>query len=104
MAFVVRTFQEFFIVASPNVPPMYHKHTDCQYQVLSGHWCGNINSAMGLWYLKQIKCRRASTVVHCGFVTNNQIRLRGAFFAVSAVVLAIMWLIYIVEILTSPWV
>jgi hypothetical protein len=37
-------------------------------------------------------------------VTNNQIRLRGAFFAVSAVVLAIMWLIYIVEILTSPWV
>ena len=39
-----------------------------------------------------------------GHVTNNQIRLRGAFFAVSAVVLAIMWLIYIVEILTSPWV
>jgi hypothetical protein len=37
-------------------------------------------------------------------VTNNQIRLRGAFFAVSAVVLAIMWLIYIIEILTSPWV
>ena len=37
-------------------------------------------------------------------VTNNQVRLRGAFFGVSAVVLAIMWLIYIVEILTAPWV
>ena len=33
-----------------------------------------------------------------------QVRLRGAFFGVSALVLAIMWLIYIVEILTSPWV
>jgi hypothetical protein len=37
-------------------------------------------------------------------VTSNQVRLRGAFFGVSAVVLAIMWLIYIVEILTAPWV
>jgi hypothetical protein len=37
-------------------------------------------------------------------VTNNQVRLRGAFFGVSTVVLAIMWLIYIVEILTAPWV
>ena len=35
-------------------------------------------------------------------VTSNQVRLRGAFFGVSALVLAIMWLIYIVEILTSP--
>jgi hypothetical protein len=37
-------------------------------------------------------------------VTSNHVRLRGAFFGVSAVVLAIMWLIYIVEILTAPWV
>jgi hypothetical protein len=37
-------------------------------------------------------------------VTSNQIRLRGAFFGVSALVLAIMWVIYMVEILTSPWV
>ena len=37
-------------------------------------------------------------------LTSNQVRLRGAFFGVSAVVLAIMWVIYIVEILTSPWV
>jgi len=37
-------------------------------------------------------------------VTSNQVRLRGAFFGVSALVLAIMWLIYIVEILTAPWV
>jgi hypothetical protein len=37
-------------------------------------------------------------------VTSNQVRLRGAFFGVSALVLAIMWVIYIVEILTAPWV
>ena len=37
-------------------------------------------------------------------VTSNQVRLRGAFFGVSALVLAIMWVIYIVEMLTSPWV
>jgi hypothetical protein len=33
-------------------------------------------------------------------VTSNVMRVRGAFFAVSAVVLAIMWVIYIVEVLT----
>ncbi len=37
-------------------------------------------------------------------VTSNQVRLRGAFFGISALVLAIMWAIYIVEILTAPWV
>lgn len=37
-------------------------------------------------------------------VTSNHVRLRGAFFGVSAVVLAIIWVIYIVEMLTSPWV
>ena len=37
-------------------------------------------------------------------VTSNKVRLRGSFFIVSAIVLAIMWVIYIVEILTSPWV
>ena len=37
-------------------------------------------------------------------VTSNQVRLRGAFFGVSALVLAIMWIIYMVEILTAPWV
>ena len=37
-------------------------------------------------------------------VTSNQVRLRGAFFGVSALVLAIMWVIYIDEILTAPWV
>jgi hypothetical protein len=32
------------------------------------------------------------------------VRLRGgSFFIVSAIVLAIMWIIYIVEILTAPW-
>ena len=37
-------------------------------------------------------------------VTSNRVRLRGSFFIVSAIVLAIMWIIYIVEILTAPWV
>jgi hypothetical protein len=37
-------------------------------------------------------------------VTSNHVRLRGAFFGVSAIVLAVMWLVYIVEILTAPWV
>ena len=37
-------------------------------------------------------------------VTNNKVRLRGLFFIISAITLAIMWVIYIVEILTSPWV
>ena len=37
-------------------------------------------------------------------VTSNKVRLRGSFFIVSAIALAIMWAIYIVEILTSPWV
>jgi hypothetical protein len=37
-------------------------------------------------------------------VTSNQVRLRGTFFGISAIVLAIMWIIYMVQILTSPWV
>lgn len=37
-------------------------------------------------------------------VTSNKVRLRGSFFIVSAIALAIMWVIYMVEILTSPWV
>src|SRR5689334_1666847 len=37
-------------------------------------------------------------------VTSNLVRLHGAFFGVSALVLAVMWIIYMVEILTAPWV
>jgi hypothetical protein len=37
-------------------------------------------------------------------VTSNRVRLRGSFFIVSAIVLAVMWVIYIVEMLTGPWV
>jgi hypothetical protein len=33
-------------------------------------------------------------------VTSNTVRLRGAFFAIGAVVLAIMWVIYIVQVLS----
>jgi hypothetical protein len=32
-------------------------------------------------------------------VTNNNVRLRGAFYSVSALVLMIMWAIYIVQVL-----
>ena len=34
-------------------------------------------------------------------VTNNKVRLRGAFFGVSALALVIMWIVFIVEILTG---
>jgi hypothetical protein len=37
-------------------------------------------------------------------VTSNKVRVRGSFFILSAVVLALMWLFYMVEVLTSPWV
>jgi hypothetical protein len=40
-------------------------------------------------------------VLHAGVhVTKNDVRLRGALFGVSALVLAIMWVIYIVQVLT----
>ncbi len=35
-------------------------------------------------------------------VTNNNIRVRGAFFAVAAIALAVNWAIYIFEVLTLP--
>ncbi len=35
-------------------------------------------------------------------VTSNIVRLRGALFGVSSLALAIMWAIYIVEVLTAP--
>lgn len=34
-------------------------------------------------------------------VTNNKVRLRGAFFIVSALALVIMWIVFIVQILTG---
>jgi hypothetical protein len=34
-------------------------------------------------------------------VTNNKVSVRGPLFGVSAVVLAVMWIIYIVEVLTG---
>ena len=44
-------------------------------------------------------CRILQAYVH---VTTNIVLLRGSFFIVSAFVLALMWLIYIVEVLTLP--
>lgn len=34
-------------------------------------------------------------------VTNNKVNIRGAFFGMSAVVLAVMWIIYIIQIFTG---
>jgi len=35
-------------------------------------------------------------------VTSNKVRLRGAFYGIAALALAVNWLIYIVEVLTLP--
>jgi hypothetical protein len=37
-------------------------------------------------------------------VTSNRTNIRGPLFGASAFILAIMWIIYMVEVLTSPWV
>lgn len=37
-------------------------------------------------------------------VTSNKTNIRGLLFGGSAFTLAIMWIIYIVDVLTSPWV
>jgi hypothetical protein len=34
-------------------------------------------------------------------VTNNNVRIRGAFYGIGAIVLVIMWVIYIVRILLA---
>jgi hypothetical protein len=46
-----------------------------------------------------VACRILQAWIH---VTSNNIRVRGAFYIVGALVLAIMWGIYIVEVLTLP--
>jgi hypothetical protein len=38
------------------------------------------------------------------FLTSNHVPTRGAFFGIGVVVLILMWLIYMVRILTLPWV
>jgi len=43
-------------------------------------------------------CRVLQAYVH---VTSNIVRLRGAFFSIGAVVLMVMWGIYIVEVLSG---
>jgi hypothetical protein len=37
-------------------------------------------------------------------VTSNVVRVRGSLYGVAAVALFLNWVIYIVEVLTSPWV
>jgi hypothetical protein len=38
------------------------------------------------------------------FLSTNHVPIRGAFFGIGVLVLVIMWVIYIVRILTLPWV
>jgi hypothetical protein len=45
-----------------------------------------------------VLCRLLQTYVH---VTSNTYRLRSAFYSAGAVVLMIMWAIYIIEVLTG---
>lgn len=49
------------------------------------------------WIFVVFRCLQA--LVH---VTSNNLYLRGPFFGIAAVVLAIMWVIYIVEVLSAP--
>jgi hypothetical protein len=37
-------------------------------------------------------------------VTSNVVRVRGSLYGVAALALTVNWVIYIVEVLTSPWV
>jgi len=37
-------------------------------------------------------------------VTSNKVELRGAFFGIAALALAINWLVFMFDILTGPWV
>lgn len=47
----------------------------------------------------------AMRVLQAGvFVTNNHVPTRGAFFGIGVIVLIIMWIMYIVRILTLSWV
>lgn len=40
----------------------------------------------------------------CVFLTTNHVPIRGAFFGIGVLVLVIMWVIYIIRVLTLPWV
>jgi hypothetical protein len=45
-----------------------------------------------------VACRPLQAFAH---VTSNIVRLRGAFYSVGALVLMIMWLVYIVQVMTA---
>jgi hypothetical protein len=46
----------------------------------------------------------AMRVLQAGvFVTSNHVPTRGIFFGIGVIVLILMWLIYMVRILTLPW-
>ena len=48
-----------------------------------------------------VACRILQAYVH---VTSNHVPTRGAFFGLAAIILFIMWAIYIIRILTLTWV
>jgi hypothetical protein len=62
------------------------------------HWAGFVFVILA-WIF--VIFRLLHAYVH---TTSNVVRVRGSLYAVAAVALFLNWLIYIVEVLTSPWV
>lgn len=62
------------------------------------HWAGYVFLILA-WIFVIFRILHA--VVH---TTSNVVRVRGSLYGVAAFALFLNWLIYIVEILTSPWV
>jgi hypothetical protein len=62
------------------------------------HWAGFVFVILA-WIF--VIFRLLHAYVH---VTSNVVRLRGSLYGVAAAALFLNWLIYIVEVLTSPWV
>jgi hypothetical protein len=62
------------------------------------HWAGYVFLILA-WIFVIFRILHA--YVH---VTSNVVRVRGSLYGIAAAALFLNWLIYIVEILTSPWV
>jgi hypothetical protein len=82
----------------------WQKHADCNFCRLRQQYASNADDARSFGVVSTELCCRLRKLAERYLMTSNQVRLRGAFFGVSALVLAIMWIIYMVEILTAPWV
>ena len=75
------------------LPVLFYVLTILQYVT---HTAGIVFVVLA-WLFVLFRCLHA--IVH---VTSNNVRIRGPLFGGSAFVLAIMWVIFIVEVLTLP--